>query len=187
MGKYKDLLKEIKSNVKEKGSRNYSKSDQVDLMKELINDVENETTIVSKDAAGGVKRNSFNASKNFRDQVIKKALVHGGLDKADAETASESYQIDKAGAESVVSLGMIALKDYISTGRKIVLPVTEEDEAVMSFQIDRVEEKTEATKKIEKQEDGTYASVPTGKTVKTAEHDKLVAKNKVPGYLKTEV
>lgn len=184
---YKNLLKEIEKNVKEKGSRNYSKSDQVDLMKELVNDVDHEATIVSKDAAGGVKKTTINATKNFRENVIRKAMIHGGLDKADAQAASETYQVDKAGAESLVTLGMIAMKDYLGTGRKVVLPTTEENEAVMSIQIGDVAEKVEATKKIEQQEDGSYASVPTGKTVKTEAHTKLIAKNKVPDYLKSEV
>lgn len=183
MGKYKEMLKDIKS----KGGSNYSKSDQVALMQSLINDPEHEASIYSKASDGSAKETKIKPSQDFREKVIKKALTDAGMDKQDAADAVEKYEINKDGAESVVTLGMIAMRDYLDTGRKVVLPTTTPDSATMSVSIQRVEEKVEATKKIEQQPDGSYASVPTGKTIKTESYEKLIAKNKVPGYLKSEV
>ena len=79
------------------------------------------------------------------------------------------------------------IKKYLETGKSYRFPMTSEKEATMSLSLTEAEEVTKATNKITEVAPGKYESVPTGKTVKTSAHTRMVAKNAVPGWLKQDV
>ena len=75
-------------------------------------------------------------------------------------------------------------KDYLDTGKSLKFPMTSETETSMQVSIQNAPEKKFDTTKIEQQADGSYVSVPTGKTVTYKERQIMSVSNKVPEHLK---
>ena len=163
----------------------YSATTLYDLSNSLLNDPDyHPTTIVSKD--GTPETETSQPVADFRNGLKKLVKDEFGIDSAEAAKL-DTVQMNKAISKSIADMSGYLIRGYLDTGKSYKFPIMGKDEARMQIAIREVEETTEATKKIEKQADGSYASVPTGKTVKTKKHLEIKASNKKPAWLKEEV
>jgi len=181
---YKKTAKEISDRVEEKNSHSYSKTDMVSLMHSMINDTENDFTIISKKNDKPVATATCPA-KELRIS-LEPTFVSVGLDKAEAKEAAAKVQFSKKTAEALVNLNDACVKTYLDTGRKYSLPMTTTTESKMSFLKVDLPEKVEATKR-PVTKDGVTTMELTGKTIKTSKRGTLKAKNVVPPWLKSEM
>ena len=124
--------------------------------------------------------------KDFREAIKKTVKKEFGIDAAELAKL-DTAELPKEMAQSVTELGGLSIKKYLETGKSYRFPMTSEKEATMSLSLTEAEEVTKATNKITEVAPGKYESVPTGKTVKTSAHTRMVAKNAVPGWLKEDV
>lgn len=163
----------------------FSASTLYDLSSTLINDPDyHPTTIISKD--GAPETETSQPVADFRNGLKKLVKDEFGIDSAEAAKL-DTCNINKQVSKSIADMSGLLIRGYLDTGKSYKFPIMDKDEARMQIAIKEVDEVTEATKKIEKQPDGTYASVPTGKTVKTKKHKELKTTNKKPAWLKEEV
>lgn len=182
---YKALCAEVaqKSNRKEK-SAIVSKADLTGLTLALLNDTEYAAPVVVTEADKPVTKTT-NPSKRYRDS-LKPMLKEFGIDKNELDKVQE-VSFGKEHAAALMELAMTVQKDYLTAGRKLMLPMTAEDESKMYVSIDTVPEKVEATRKIVETAPGKYESVPTGRTVRTTEHAVIKSANRVPAWLKKDI
>lgn len=148
----------------------------------LINTPEHEVEIYAKSGDKDYTIVSQKPVERYRNS-LKPVLKQFGIDKDELEKIN-SVSFPKEHAEAVAELATTIVKDYTGTGRKLVLPITSEEEAQMSISQTVVSEKVTKPNKIVREDDGKYVSVPTGKTVKTKEHTAIKSSNKIPGWLK---
>lgn len=183
MGKtdYEKLKDEITAKVKKTGGTRYSKSDMTQMTTAMLNSPSYEVKNYIKDVKEPVVTKPV---ERYRES-LKPMLKQFGVDNAELDKV-QSVSFGKEHAEALNELGMQIVKDYTSTGRKLILPINAADEAQMELSRCVVEAKEEETKKIELQPDGSYASVPTGKKKKTKKHNRMKVSNKVPAWLVEE-
>lgn len=186
MNQYEQLKKDIAAKVEASGSRRSSKGDFNAMATTLINTPEaKHEVLVPKQGGNAPEVISTTPVKEYRD-ALKGVVKQFGVDTAELGKLDD-LQFSKAHGEAIGNLAGILIHDTLQTGRKYQLPQTSIEESVMELSMEDVAEKVEATKKIEQQADGSYLSVPTGKTIKTKKHKALKAKNKVPYWMKQEV
>lgn len=174
-----ELLKEqITEKVKEAGGSRHSKSDLTQMTHTLLNTPDQEVTTYLKEVNEPVTSKPV---QRYRE-TLKPVLKQFGVDDAEMDKI-QSVKFSKDHAEAFNDLACQVVKDYTGTGRKLILPVNDKDEAQMEIQQVTKPEKEEATKKPVKKDDGTYESVPTGKIRKTKAHKEMKVSNKVPGWL----
>lgn len=183
--KYDQLVAEISERVKKNGGSSFSKGDLTSMAHTLLNTPEQEVDVYlrSKDSNEPTVITTTPV-RRYRES-LKPMLKAFGIDKDEAERVME-IPFTKEHAEAMTELSVDLIKDYTGTGRKLNFPITSRDEAQMSIAQTTVKERTSDTRKIVRGDDGTYSSVPTGKTVTTMEHCSMKAGNKIPGWLKTE-
>ena len=163
----------------------FSTTTLYDLSGALLNDPDyTAVTVVSKD--GKPETESSQPVAEFRNGLKKLVKDEFGIDSAEAAKL-DTAAMNKTITKSVADMSGLLIRGYLDTGKAYKFPMMGTDEARMQIAVREVDETTEATNKIEKQADGTYASVPTGKTVKTKKHTELKASNKKPAWLKEEV
>jgi len=178
--KYDDLKEEIRRKVNEAGGTRYSQSDLRDLTHTLINTPEHTVKTYIKDG----EPVETQPVKHYRES-LKPVLKQFGVDAAEMGKIQE-VEFTKDHAAAINELATTIVKDYTGVGRKLILPVTDENESQMEiFQVKRAE-KVEETKKPQKNEDGTYTQVPTGKEKTTKEHAEMRVSNKIPHWLVEE-
>jgi hypothetical protein len=94
---FQEVFNEIKSNVslskKGKQIKSFSKTDLDKLGKALLNELEYKTEIV-KSKGGELIKEEILPVKKLREGFIKAFLVGVGIDKAEAEKLSQTYQFD---------------------------------------------------------------------------------------------
>ena len=184
MAKFEKTFEELKKKTAE-GSSVYSRTDLVNLTGALINDPEYKYDAYSKSGTGYEKEERYPV-KDFREAIKKTVKKEFGIDAAELAKL-DTAELPKEMAQSVTELGGLSIKKYLETGKSYRFPMTSEKEATMSLSLAEAEEVTKATNKITEVAPGKYESVPTGKTVKTSAHTRMVAKNAVPGWLKEDV
>lgn len=163
----------------------FSASTLNDLSAALLNDPEyTATTVVSKDDKP--EKATEQPVAEFRNGLKKLVKDEFGIDNAEAAKL-DTAPMPKAVSKSVADMAGYLVRGYLDTGKAYKLPMMGKDEARMQIALKEVDETVEATKKIEKQADGTFKPVPTGKTIKTHKHTELRAINKKPAWLKEEV
>ena len=183
MGKteYEKLKEDIAAKVQAAGGTRYSKSDLTQMTMSMLNapdyEVNNyidngETPVVTKPV------------ERYRNS-LKPMLKQFGVDAAELDKV-QTVQFTKDHAEAVNDMAMQIVKDYTSTGRKLILPINAPDEAQMEISQQVVAEKEESTKKITETSPGVYEQVPTGKKKKTKKHKRMKVSNKVPAWLVDE-
>ena len=177
---YDKLKKEITDKVKAAGGSRHSKSDLTLMTQTLLNTPEQEVNVYLKDSTPA----STKPVERYRES-LKDVVKQFGVDKAELDKVQD-ITFGKEHAEALMDVATTSMKDYISTGRKMIFPVTSKDESQMEISMVEKEEKTEETRKLVQNEDGSYKSVPTGKKKTTKAHKELKASNKVPSWLKTE-
>jgi len=178
MSEYKKLLKEMKDKVQASGSSRHSKQDYISVAQTLLNTPDHEVDVYMRD---GGEKVTTNPVARYRD-TLKPVLQHFGVDKAEAEKM-DTVTFTKDHAEALMDVATQVIKDYTGTGRKLILPITAEDESQMEISQTQIKEKMEDTRKPEVQPDGTYKSVPTGERKTTKAHREMRCTNKVPGWL----
>jgi hypothetical protein len=183
MGKtdYEKLKDEVTAKVKATGGTRFSKSDMTQMTASMLNSKDYEVKNYIKDVKDPVITKPV---ERYRE-TLKPVLKQFGVDNAELDKV-QTITFGKDHAEALNDLSMQIVKDYTSTGRKLILPINEADEAQMEISQRVIEEKEIETTKIEAQADGTFKSVPTGKKKKTKKHVEMKVSNKVPAWL-TEV
>lgn len=193
---YEEFLKELRDNIQKAKSDEeaedfvnaiHSNTERVNIMHKLIN--EPDQTFRQLKSKGGESEPvvvETQPVKRYRNAL--KSMVTDTFGISDEEASKlDEQKFSKEHAESLIDVGDEAMSDYLNVGRTLNLPLTDEQSAKMSIRKAVVEEKEEATNKIEKCDDGSYRSVPTGKTIKTDKHSVLKSSNKVPPWLKHDV
>lgn len=186
MNKYQELCKKISSNVKP-GTTRASRSDLIEMAQTLLNTPEHTFDVYLKDSEG---KNptviQVNPTKDYRE-ALKNVLVKDfGVDKEEANKIMD-IPFSKKHAEAITDLSTFLIKDHLNVGRKVIFPITSKTESQMEIAQVHVDEKVTEIAKIAQGPDGTYTRELTGKTRKTAAHDAIQAKNKVPGWLLTDM
>lgn len=185
MGKNKtpyDVLKEeVADAVKKSGGHRHSRSDYNNLTEALLNSPDQEVSVYVKDGDNPVTTKPVEAYRNSLKPVLKQF----GVDDAELGKIQE-VQFSKNHAEAFNDLAAVAMKGYLDTGRRLVLPVTGPKESQLDLvKVDR-DKTSEETKKIVQNEDGSYDQVPTGKRKTKEAHSEIKASNKLPGWLVSE-
>ena len=183
MGKtdYEKLKEEITSKVTATNSSRFSKSDMTQMTMSMLNSPEYEVQNYMKDVAEPVTTKPV---ERYRDS-LKPMLKQFGVDNAELDKV-RTVQLGREHAEAMNDMALQIVKDYTSTGRKLILPINSTEEAQMEISQKVIVEKEVETKKIEQQPDGTYVQVPTGKKKKTKKHSELKVSNKIPSWLTEE-
>ena len=179
--KYEELKKEITEKVKASGGSRMSKSDLTQMTQTLLNTPEQEVKNYIKDSKEPITTKPVERYRESLKSVVKQF----GVDSAELDKMKD-VQFNKEHAEALNEVAAVVIKDYTSTGRKYIFPITEADESEMSIaQVEKAEKEVE-TSKIQQKEDGTYESVPTGKKKKTFKHKEMKVSNKIPAWLQEE-
>lgn len=183
MGKttYEKLKDEVTATVEKSGGHRHSRSDYNSLTRALLNSPDQEIPVYVKDETNPVITKPVEAYR----ESLKPVLKQFGVDEAEMGKIQE-VQFDKNHAEAFNDLAAVAMKGYLDTGRRLVLPVTSPTEAQLDLVKIEREKKSDETKKIVKNDDGSYDQVPTGKRKTTEAHSEIKASNKMPGWLVSE-
>lgn len=196
MGKtqYEQFLEELMNNIQKAKSDEeaeefvnavHSNTDRVNIMHHLINEPEQTFKRIKTEGDKPVVTES-QPVKRYRNAL--KSMVKDNFGISDEEASKlDTAKFSKEHAESVIEVSDEATSDYLNIGRTLNLPLTDEKSAKMSIKKVVIDEKEDATNKIEKGDDGVYRSTPTGKTIKTDKHSALKSSNKVPPWLKHDV
>ena len=180
MSSYKELKDAMAKKVQAAGSSRYSKGDHIALTHSLLNTPDYEVDVYIKD---GDKYETTKTTpvKNYRES-LKPVIAQFGVDKAELDKI-HTVEFPKGHAEAFNDLAEVAMKDYISTGRKLIFPVNSEDESQLELSQFEVPEKIEDTSKLVEESPGNYKRVPTGDRKTTKKHTAYKAANKVPAWL----
>lgn len=182
MTKYEELVSKIEEGVKKSGGKRYSKSDYEDMALAILNSPTYEETIIIKGEDGKPQEIKNPISAKYRES-LKGVLSQFGIDKSEMEKLNE-IEFDKKHAAALAEVSTTLVKDYIGTGRKLILPMRSTEETQMEIYQDEVDEVIREDRKPVKNDDGTYANVLTGKKTKTKKHKAVKVSNKVPAWLK---
>ena len=185
MSKSKFELK-VQEISKLNNSSAFSATTLYELSDALVNDPDySPTTVVSKD--GKPETETSQPVADFRNGLKKLVKDEFGIDSAEAAKL-DTAQMPKAVSKSIADMTGLLIRGYLDTGKSYKLPMMSKEESRMQISLKDVDETVEATKKIQKREDGSgWDLVPTGKTVKTKKHKALVSTNKKPAWLKEDV
>lgn len=175
--KYDDLLNEMKSKVQSAGGSRHSKADYTSVTQTLLNTPEQEVPVYVKDGDPVITK----PAERYRE-TLKPVLKQFGVDNAELDKIQD-VQFSKEHAEALNDVAITAIKGYTGTGRKLVLPINSDSESQMEISQVTRETKSEDTRKLEQQPDGSYKSVPTGERKTTKKHVEMKASNKIPGWL----
>ena len=183
MGKteYEKLKADITAKVKSTGGTRFSKSDMTQMTQSMLNSKDYEVKNYIKDVKDPVVTKPV---EKYRES-LKPVLKQFGVDNAELDKV-QSVVFGKDHAEALNDLSMQIVKDYTSTGRKLILPINEANEAQMEIYQDIIPETEIETKKIVEVSEGKFEQVPTGKKKKTKEHVRMKVSNKVPAWLVEE-
>ena len=175
---YQKLLSDIKSNVQKANSSRHNQKDLVSVAHTLINSPDEEFEVYVNDVDNPVVTKPV---EHYRES-LKPVLKEFGVDNAELDRIKD-VQFTKDHADALVEVGMQVVKDYTSTGRKLIFPIESKDESQMEIAQRYKDETRKDTKKPVQNPDGTYTTVPTGERKITKAHYEMVAQNKVPGWL----
>lgn len=175
---YEVLKESVAKKVKDAGGSRHSRSDLISMATTLLNTPEQEVKTYVKDVKDPVVTKPVERYRESLKPVIKQF----GVDSAELDKIKD-VKFSKEHAEALVDLGTQITKDYIDTGRKMIFPINDKDEAQMEIQQVSKSKKVEETKKIVETSPGKYESVPTGKRKTTEAHKEIKASNKVPSWL----
>ena len=176
--KYRQVLQGIRENVQKANSTRHSKGDLTTVAHTLINSPQEEFDVYLNDENNPVTTKPV---EHYRE-ALKPVLKEFGVDNAELDRIQQ-VEFTKDHADAIMEVGMQVVKDYTSTGRKLIFPINEKDEAQFEIAQKMREEKKIDTKKPVQNADGTYTTVPTGERKTTKAHREMVASNKVPGWL----
>ena len=178
--KYEELVKTLKESKK---SSVYSKSTLQKMTNTYFNDLEHESKRVVLSAEGKPETTTVNPAKEFRAGLKKHVVRTLGVDAAEAEKL-DSVDLPTAVTDAALDGVTYVQKDYLDTGKSLKFPMTSDKETAMQVAIQDAPAKTFDTTRIEKQADGKYVPVPTGKSVTYKERQVMSVSNKVPEHLK---
>lgn len=191
MSKYSEMCSAIEQKIKSSarpGSKPAcvtSSSDLTAMMHAMLNSPDHEVPVYTKKnvkADGSPVPVMKNPSQRLRES-LKPTLRHMGLDKADT-LKMDTVEFSKEQAAAMMDAATFVIKDYLSSGRRFVFPITKTDEAQMSLRMDDVEEKVTKPNRFVQDENGRSIPQPTGKVVTTKAHNVLKARNAVPFWLR---
>ena len=171
---YDALCDEMCSKIQKAGGSRCSESDRRDLMYKMINTPDHEAEIWMKDVD---EPEVITPVKDYRES-LKPVLAQFGVDAAEQDKIME-VTFPKKHAEAIINMADVAAQDYMSVGRKLILPITEKDQTQMELSHVKKDEKRENTRKPVETSPGVYESVPTGDCRITAPHTELKASNKI--------
>ena len=163
-----------------------STSDLVGMTHAMLNSPDYEVATYTKktvDKDGKPTPIYKNPAKRYRDSM-KPVLTHMGIDRAEVDKI-DTIPFSKEHAGALIELATHVQKDYLNMGRRFVYPITNLDEAQMSLSITDVDEKVTKPNRFVKDDSGRSVPEPTGKTVTTAPHKAIKARNVIPFWLRT--
>lgn len=172
--KYDELRDTMREKIQKAGGSRCSESDRKELMHSLINTTDHEAEVWMK----GVDEPEITTPVRDYRESLKPVLAQFGIDSEEQNKIME-VPFSRKHAEAIINLGDIAAQDYMDVGRKLILPITGEDQAQMELSHSKKDEKRENTRKPVEVSPGKFESVPTGDCRITAPHVELKASNKI--------
>lgn len=124
----KALIEKVKEECNQEA---VSKKDEVKVMQAMLNDTSYEVGIYGKDGQEDV----YNPAKDFKKMqtnIIASAL---NINKKEAETVMETYEVTTSDAASMVNIGKEFINTYLNTGRKIALGAREDSNFALTKKV----------------------------------------------------
>lgn len=158
----KELMSEIREVTKKK--RSVNKSDEINIMKTMLNDPEFSITEYDKNKGYVGKHSPYEESRKFISSIASELT---GIESKNAAELANNYQFNKKDATFMVENAKDFVSTYLQTGRK--LPIVQSEESEASLLLREIESK-------EKQ-------VPDGTTTVVPAFSKVICKSKCPKYV----
>lgn len=181
MSKFDDFLADQRKAVKEKKSSGHSVSAFHNLAHVYMNDPDYEKEVYTK-KDGKPEKVVTKPVENYR-KTLAKEIVKLGVPTEEANKVL-TMEFSKPHAAAIADIGADLVEKQMDTGRRFTFAPSSTDETRMTIRKEEVPERISETRKIEKQEDGSSVSVPTGKTVKTKQRTVIKATNAVMPWQK---
>ena len=174
----KELVKSIDKNRTQASS---SKSDEISVMRAMLNDDTYEVKVFSE-SKGEITTTTYSPYNDARELITNIISDATSISKSEASELSKSYEFGKQAASIMVNLSKEFINTYLDTGRK--LPLGGREKSNISIK-QRVKEETISSYpiKVGVNADGTdkYDRV-TGE--KIPEHNSLKVYSSCPSWLK---
>lgn len=142
-----ELVNEIKAGLSQVSSSN---KDEVRVMQEMLNDTDYEVGVYTN---SGLKE-TYNPAKDFRTMLSGIISSTTKISKEEASALTQSYDITKADANTMINVSKEFVNTYLGTGRKLPFGGREKFNLVVSAK--DVEDTTKTyPKKVGINEDGS--------------------------------
>ena len=184
MSRFDDFLAEQRKAVQEKKSTSHSVSAFHRLAEVYVNDVDYEKEIIAV-KEGKPEKVVTKPVENYR-RALAKEITKLGVPDEEAQKVM-TMEFSKQHAASIADMGADLVEKQMDTGRRFTFAPSSTDETRMTIRKVEAPERISETRKIEKQEDGSSISVPTGKTVRTKKRIVVKASNAVLPWQKEDV
>lgn len=172
----KDLLTEIKTNLKQK---NASQKDEVRVMQAMLNDDSYKVAIYDKTGEVG----SYCPAEDFKSMTASIISSAAKLSKEEARNLAMNHEASKAEAASMVGISKEFINTYLETGRKLPLGGRAETNFALSRKI--VPEKVKpCPRKVGVKDTGEDIYETPNKTI--PEHVGLKAYSSCPDWIKND-
>ena len=114
MSKTNELLKEIKTELKQKSS---SQKDEVRVMQSMLNDKEYVVGVYGKDG----KEGEYAPAEDYRKMISSVISSTTKISKEESALLADKYEVTKADASTMVDISKEFVNTYLLTGRKLPL------------------------------------------------------------------
>ena len=173
---FDDLIARKIDKARATGNTSASRTLRNEIAAELMN-TNGEFTVFGE-SKGETVQNTLNPGKNFRERIAGKAAKALKLDAQTKTELVEKMEFDAKDASSLIDLAEIAGAVYNTSGKSTNIPCLNEKDGRMSYRVVPKSASSTDTNRLDKQEDGTFVSVPTGFTRHVEEHNVLKVSNR---------
>lgn len=136
MSNVNDLIKDIKTNLKQK---NASQKDEVRVMQAMLNDTEYKVDVYDKTGVIG----QYCPAEDFRSMEASIIASAAKISKDEAKALADAHEVSKNEAATMVGVSKEYINTYLGTGRK--LPLGGRAETNFALSLKEVAEKSKPT------------------------------------------
>ena len=173
---FDDLIRRKIDKARSTGNTSASRTLRTEIAAELMN-TDGDFNVYGE-SKGETVVNSVNPGKNFRDRIARKAAKALHLDAQTQAELATNMDFDVRDAAAVLDVAEIAGAIYNTSGKSTNIPCLSEEDGRMSYRVVSKSASSTDTNRLDKKEDGTYVSVPTGFTRKVKRHNTLKVSNR---------
>lgn len=114
MANVRELVEEIKTNLKQKNS---SQKDEISVMQAMLNDHEYSVDVYDKSGVIG----QYNPADDFTSMAASIVSATAKIGKEEAKALVEAHEVTKGEAKTMVGISKEFIHTYLGTGRKLPL------------------------------------------------------------------